>query len=187
MRAFTSWLGAAVHLPDGGSGDGLGVPGVEDLIRWAAEFFGHDLRGEVGGHRRHAVLEPAQRAADRRGETVVHIAGHLADLHEDALHRPEGGGDVFGIPQRQVVAQLLALLAGRREQPRRAGRVPRAAARHQPGGRQPAAQPQPRVPAPASARSGAHRRPRRFPRPARFSCRPLSCAFSGELGPELHT
>ena len=177
----------AVHLPDGGGRDGPRVPGVEDLIRRAAEFFGHDLRGELGGHRRHAVLERAQHAADRRGEAVVHVAGDLADLHQDALHRPEGVGDVFGVPQRQVVAQLLR--AARRPSRTAAARSSRTARRRAPraGRRQPAAHPQPRVPAPASARSGAHRRPRRFPRPPGFTCRPLSCVFSGEQAPELHT
>src|SRR5690242_6804134 len=68
----------------------------------------------------------------------VDVAGHLADLHHDALHRPQGAGDVFGGLQREVLAQQLALLARGREQPRRAGRVAGPAAGGQPE-RRPAA------------------------------------------------
>ena len=64
-----------------------------------------------------------------------------------ALHRAQGGGDVFGGLQGQVLAQLLALLARGREQPRRAARVAGPAARGQPERRPGAVQAQPSGPA----------------------------------------
>ncbi len=81
--------------------------------------------------------------ADTGGKAVVDIAGHLADLHHDALHRPEGVGDVLGGLQGQVLSQLLALLARHREQPRRAPRISDPAAHEEPEGRKPAIVPQP--------------------------------------------
>jgi len=43
--------------------------------------------------------------------SIVDVAGHLAQLHQHALHRPQGGGDVLGGLQGQVVAQRLPVLA----------------------------------------------------------------------------
>ena len=101
----------AVHLPDRRGGDGFGVPGREDPLRRQAQLFGDDLRGQLRAHRRHAVLQPAQRPAGGGGQAVVDVAGHLAELHQHALHRAQGGGDVLGGLQRQVVPQPLPVLA----------------------------------------------------------------------------
>ena len=67
--------------------------------------------GQLRAHRRHAVLQPAERAADGGRQAVVDVAGHLAELHQHALHRAQGGGDVLGGLQGEVVAQLLPVLA----------------------------------------------------------------------------
>ena len=98
--------------------------------------------------------------ADRGRQAVVDVAGHLADLHHDALHRPQGAGDVFGGLQGQVLAQQLALLARGREQPRRAGRVAGPAARGQPERRPGAIKAQPPGPAAQQdqGRGARHRR-----------------------------
>ena len=114
-----------------------------------AELLPQHGRGQLRAHRRDAVLQAAERAADRGRQAVVHVARHLADLHQHALHRPEGGRDVLGGLQGQVVAQLLPVLAGRREQPRRAAGVAQPAAYREPDRRQPAAA--------AAGRPGARR------------------------------
>ena len=109
-------------------------------------------------HRRDAVLQAGQGVADRGRQAIVDVAGHLADLHHHALHRPQGVGDVFGGLQGQVLAQLLALLARGREQPRRAGRVAGPAARGQPERRPGAIKAQPSGPGGAAGR-GSRRPP----------------------------
>ena len=128
----------AVHLPDRGGGYRPRIPAGERPLRRHAELFLHHSRGQRRAHRRDAVLQPGQGAADRGRQAAVDVAGHLADLHQHALHRPQGAGDVLGGLQGQVLAQQLALLARGREQPRRAGRVPDPAAHGQPE-RRPAA------------------------------------------------
>jgi hypothetical protein len=122
----------AVHLPDRRGRDGLRVPGREGLLRRPAQLLGDHLRGQFGAHRRHAVLQPAQRPAGGRRQPVADIAGHLAQLHQHALHRAQGRGHVLGGLQGQVVPQLLPVLARAGEQPGRAARVARPAPRGQP-------------------------------------------------------
>jgi len=93
----------AVHLPDRRGGNGLRIPDREGPLRRQAQLLGNDLRGQFRAHRRHAVLQPAQRPPGGGGQAVVDVAGHLAQLHQDALHRAQGGGHVLGGLQRQVV------------------------------------------------------------------------------------
>jgi hypothetical protein len=126
-----------VDLPDRRGGDGLRVPGRERPLRRSAQLLGDHLRGQFGAHRRHAVLQPAQRPPGGRRQAVVDVAGHLAQLHQHALHRAQGGRDVLGRLQRQVVPQLLPVLARAGEQPWRVARVACAAPRGQPQRREP--------------------------------------------------
>ena len=120
------------------------------------EFFGDDAGGQLGAHRRHAVLEPAERPPHAGRQALVDVAGHLADLHQDALHRPERLGDVFGRLKREVVAQLLPLLAGGGEQARRAPGIAHAA----PGDElQRAPAPAAVAPGPSASRRAATPRP----------------------------
>jgi hypothetical protein len=155
----------AVHLPDRRGRDRFGVPGREDLLRWPAQLFRDDAGGQLGAHRRHAVLQPAQRPAGGRRQPVVDVAGHLAQLHQHALHRPQGGGDVLGRLQGQVIAQLLPVLARGGEQLRRVPRVARASPPDQPQGRQPPCDPQVGRPPPAGLPAQErHRRDRRAAR-----------------------
>ncbi len=151
----------AVHLPDRGGRDGFRVPGGEGPLRRLAQLFRDDLRGQLRAHRRHAVLQPAQRPPGGGGQAVVDVAGHLAQLHQHALHRPQGGRHVLGGLQGQVVPQRLAVLARAGEEPGGAGRVPRAPARRQPHRRHPPLEPQPPGPrhAPPVAQRPAAQRP----------------------------
>ena len=144
-----------VHLADRGRRDRLGIPALEQPLRRLAELLLDHPGRQFRAHRRHAVLQPAERPADRRSQPVVHVAGHLAELDHDALHRAERGSHVVGGLHGQVVAQPLPVLAGRHEQPRRAGRVPQAAAHGELGGRQPAVESQPPHPAPHQATPAA--------------------------------
>ena len=84
---------------------------------------------------------------DRRGEALVDVAGHLAELDHDALHGAERGGHVVGGLHGEVVAQLLAVLPGGDEQARRAAGVPQATADSELGRGQAALEPQPADPA----------------------------------------
>jgi len=105
-----------------------------------------DISLMIRAHRRDAVLQAGQGAADSRGQAVVDVAGHLADLHQDALHRPQGVGHVLGGLQGQVLSQQLTLLARGREQPRRTARIPDPAAHEELECRKPAIVPQPSEP-----------------------------------------
>src|ERR1700722_4047135 len=136
-----------VHLPDRGGRYRPRIPAGERPFRRRAEFFLHHRCGELRAHRRGAALAPGQGAADRGRQAAVDVAGHLADLHHDPLHRPQGLGDVLGGPQRQVLAQQLPPLARGREQPRRARRVAGPAPRGQPQRRPAAIKAQPPGPA----------------------------------------
>ena len=121
-----------VHLPDRGGGDGLADPSGRTPRSGGRPSSSATTRaassGLIGGT---LSCSRAERAADGGRQAVVHVAGHLADLHQDALHRAQGGGHVLGGLQGEVVAELLPVLAGRREQPRRTARVAQAAADHQ--------------------------------------------------------
>jgi len=61
-------------------------------------------------------LQTAQRAPRGRRQALVDVAGHLSELHQHALHRPQGGGDVLGGLQGQVVPQPLPVLTRGGEQ-----------------------------------------------------------------------
>ncbi len=139
--AWPSVVMARCTWPIDAAAMGSGSHSLKICSGGAAEFRCDDAGGELGGHRRHAVLQPGQHAAGGRREAVVDVAGELPDLHQDALHGAERVGHVLRGAQRQVVAQLLALLAGGGEQPRRVRRVPGAAAGGEPHRGQPAADP----------------------------------------------
>jgi hypothetical protein len=115
------------------------------------------MRGGSGAHWRDAVLQAGQRAADAGRQAAVDVAGHLADLHHDAFHGPQGVGDVFGGLQGQVLAQQLAPLTRGREQLGRAGRVAGPAAHGQPERRPPAIKTQPSAPMEQSLGQGRYR------------------------------
>jgi hypothetical protein len=144
-----------VHLPDRRGGDRLGVPAGERTVRRQAEFLGDHARGQFRAHRRDAVLQSGQGAPDGGGQAIVHVAGHLAQLHQYALHGAQGVRDVLGGLQGKIVAQLLPVLAGRREQPWGVARVARPAAGGQAQRGDPAPQPEPAVaPAPPDQQQG---------------------------------
>ena len=59
-----------------------------------AELLAHDLRGQLGCHRRRILLQRRERLAHRLRQPVVEIARHLAELHERALQLAEHAGDI---------------------------------------------------------------------------------------------
>ena len=117
-----------MYLADRRRGDGLGIPAGEQLLRRLAQLRLDDAGGQLRAHRRDAVLQPAQGAADRRCQALVDVAGHLAELDHDALHGAERRGHVVGGLHGQVVAELLPVLASGDEQARRAAGVAQTAA-----------------------------------------------------------
>ena len=80
-----------------------------------AQLLGDDVGCQLRAHGRRLGLELAQRGAERLGQAFVEVAGHLADLHQRALHPAQAGGDVSGGPQLPFVIQRLGSL-GRGEE-----------------------------------------------------------------------
>ena len=64
--------------------------------------------GQLGAHGRGVGLELGQRLADRLGQALVEVAGHLAELHQGALHVPERLGDALGGLQLEGGVELVA-------------------------------------------------------------------------------
>ena len=62
----------------------------------AAEFAFQSGNRKVGAHGRSVGLESGELGAVLLGESVVEIAGHLAELHQYALHLAQGFGDLLG-------------------------------------------------------------------------------------------
>ena len=89
------------------------------------------------------MLQPGHRAAKRLGHAGVKVAGHLADLHQCALHRAELLGHLLSRPQSQVVAQLAAARHRREDELGRTGGVAAADAQRQPRQRRAAADSRP--------------------------------------------
>ena len=60
-----------------------------------AELFTDDLRREFRAHGRCILLEVGKSATHVFGKALVDVTGHLADLHERALHLAERFGDLL--------------------------------------------------------------------------------------------
>ena len=84
-----------MHLADRRGRDRLVVELDEQLVDRPAEFGFDRGAGELGRHRRCIRLELCEREPQRFGEAVVEVAGHLAELHQRALHLSEFLGDLF--------------------------------------------------------------------------------------------
>ena len=102
----------AVDLADRRRGDRLGIPLDEHLLGRAPELALDDLGGQLGRHRRGVGLQRGERLAHRFGQAVVEVAGHLADLHQGALHVAEALGDLLGAAQLALVVELGPPLGG---------------------------------------------------------------------------
>ena len=130
-----------------------------------------DLGRQLGRHRRGIGLQGGESLAHGFGKAVVEVAGHLADLHQGALHVTEAFGDLLGAAQPALVVELGAALGGGEQLAGRRGGVRR------PDGRADAGQldvaPGARRAADRSAGPAAVRR-RRRPPPA--STRPATSA-----------
>ncbi len=168
----------AVYLPDRGGGYRPRIPAGERAFRRCAEFFLYHRRSERRAHRRDAVLEASQGVADRGRQAVVDVAGHLADLHHHALHRPQGAGDVFGGPQREVLAQHAGAA---RPRPRTAAaRWPRSGPRRaRPAGASPERDQGAAARAGGAAGPGSRRPPLAAARSLMSFIRGAPCAFAG--------
>ena len=99
-----------MHLTDRGRGDGHRVPLLEQLLRRPAQLLDDHLTGQLGTHGRRVGLQLGQGGAQRLGQALVEIADHLADLHQRALHLPQGPGDIGGGAQLQIIVQFDAAL-----------------------------------------------------------------------------
>ena len=93
-RPFAAGVRVADHGPmdlaDRRRGDRLGIPLEEELLGRTAELLGDHLGGELAAHRRGVGLQLGEGVAHRFGQPVVEVAGHLADLHQRALHAARG-------------------------------------------------------------------------------------------------
>ena len=87
----------AVDLADRRRGDRLGVPLDEELVgrraRARARRPRRPARPLIGGA---SACSCGERLAHRLGQAVVEVAGHLAELHQRALHVAEALGDLLG-------------------------------------------------------------------------------------------
>ncbi len=84
----------SMHLPDRRGRDGLRIPLREQPLRSRAELLAHDLRAELGCHRRRVLLQCGECFPHRLRKAVVEIARHLPELHQGALELPERARDV---------------------------------------------------------------------------------------------
>ena len=109
-----------MDLADRRCGDRFRIPLQERLVGRASELALDDLGGEFGAHRWSAGLERGQRLAHGLRQPVVHVARHLPDLHQRALHAAEALGNLLGGPQPTRVVQLSPSF-GRREELARLG------------------------------------------------------------------
>jgi hypothetical protein len=103
----------AVHLADGGRGDGDRVPLEEHAVGRCPELPLDHAGGQLGRHRRRILLEAGEGLAHVGRQAGVEERRHLAQLHEGTLHVAEHVGDLFGGPQLEPPVELgLALGAG---------------------------------------------------------------------------
>jgi len=102
-----------MHLADRRRRQRHGIPFGEHGPGQPTELVADHLVDELGGHRRGVLLELGERLTDRLGQTLVEVAGHLAELHQGALHAPEHLGDLFGAAELELVGQLLSTVVVR--------------------------------------------------------------------------
>ena len=90
------------------------VPLGEQLVgRLARARLDDASAAQLGRHRRGVLLELGERLAHRLGQPLVEVAGHLAELHQRALHVAERLGHLLGAAQLELLVERL--LAGRVE------------------------------------------------------------------------
>ena len=97
--ARPSWVMARCTWPIDAGGDRHRVPLGEQLVGRRAQL-GLDHPGrQLGRHRRRVLLQLGERVAHGLGQALVEVAGHLAELHQRALHVPERLGHLLGRAQ----------------------------------------------------------------------------------------
>ena len=112
-----------MDLADRRRRDRIGIELDEQLVEWAAELALDRRDGELDRHRRRVRLQLRQREAQRLGQPVVEVAGHLAELHQRALHVAEFVGDVLCRAQLPVAVEFVASFGGRERLAGRRGGV----------------------------------------------------------------
>ncbi len=108
-----------MHLADRRRSDRIGIELDEELVDRAAEFTLDRRDRQLDRHRRGVRLQLRQREPQWLGQSVVEVAGHLAELHQGTLHVPQFVGDLLGRAQLSVAVQFLTTL---RRRERLAGR-----------------------------------------------------------------
>ena len=91
---------------------GVGIPLREHALGRVAELLAHDLRGQLGRHRRRVLLQRRERLAHRLRQAVVEVARHLAELHQRALQLAERVGDLGGGAQLVRGVELASRRSG---------------------------------------------------------------------------
>ena len=85
-RACPSWVTARCTWPIDAAAIGIGSHSANTRSGSSPSSVAHDLRAELGRHRRRVLLQRRERVAHRLGQAVVEVARHLAELHQRALH-----------------------------------------------------------------------------------------------------
>ena len=113
----------AMNLADARRGDRLWVPLDEHLLGWRTQLSLDDTGSQFGAHRGSVGLQLGQRDAHRLRQSLVHVAGHLAELHQRTLHVAEAFGDRFCCAQFALTIELATSLGRGEQLARRSGCV----------------------------------------------------------------
>ncbi len=153
--AWPSWVMARCTWPIEAAAIGTGSHSANTAVGLGPQLGPDHGGGQLGAHGRRRRLQLGQRAAHVLGQSLVEVAGHLAQLHQGALHLAQGLGHLLGGLQLERGVELLAAL-GVGEDPTGLVRGQRAAGAHaQAGQRGVAGHPAGPVDGVAAACSGA--------------------------------
>ena len=89
---------------------GTGSHSANTSVGIAAQLGPDHAGGQLGAHRRGVGLQLGQGVAHVLGQALVEVAGHLAELHERALHLAERLGHLLGRLQLEGGVEALAPL-----------------------------------------------------------------------------
>ena len=113
----------SVDLSDRRRCDRIRIELGEDVSDGPTKFALDRLECEVHRHRRGIRLQLGQRETQRFGEPVVEVAGHLAELHQRALHVAEFLCDLLSGSELTMAVEFVSSLGGRERLACRRGRV----------------------------------------------------------------
>ena len=112
--ARPSWVMARCTWPIDAAAIGIGSHSANSSSGGAPSSPRRRPAASSARHRRRVRLELGEGLADRLGQALVEVAGHLAELHQGALHVAERLGDLLGGAQLVRRVELLAPLGARR-------------------------------------------------------------------------